>query len=130
MAAAFIPSLSDQRSFVYYSTTTLDEGEWIMVMQRPRESASGSGLLAPFEFWVWILILVSLLAVGPIIYALIILRNRLTGDGQQTPYSPGPLRLVRLRSADEAGQHPVAHCRWAAIRLKCNRAVKIAIGGR
>ncbi|KMZ00685.1 glutamate receptor ionotropic, delta-1 [Drosophila simulans] len=89
LAAAFIPSLSDQRSFVYYSTTTLDEGEWIMVMQRPRESASGSGLLAPFEFWVWILILVSLLAVGPIIYLLIILRNRLTGDGQQTPYSLG-----------------------------------------
>ncbi|KAI8036619.1 hypothetical protein M5D96_010420 [Drosophila gunungcola] len=89
LAAAFIPSLSDQRSFVYYSTTTLDEGEWIMVMQRPRESASGSGLLAPFEFWVWILILVSLLAVGPIIYVLIILRNRLTGDGQQTPYSLG-----------------------------------------
>ncbi|EDW44154.1 glutamate receptor ionotropic, delta-1 [Drosophila sechellia] len=89
LAAAFIPSLSDQRSFVYYSTTTLDEGEWIMVMQRPRESASGSGLLAPFEFWVWILILVSLLAVGPIIYLLIILRNRLTGDGQETPYSLG-----------------------------------------
>ncbi|XP_017060059.1 glutamate receptor 2 [Drosophila ficusphila] len=89
LAAAFIPSLSDQRTYVYYSTTTLDEGEWIMVMQRPRESASGSGLLAPFEFWVWILILVSLLAVGPIIYVLIILRNRLTGDGQQTPYSLG-----------------------------------------
>ncbi|EDW95231.1 uncharacterized protein Dyak_GE22436 [Drosophila yakuba] len=89
LAAAFIPSLSGQRSVVYYSTTTLDEGEWIMVMQRPRESASGSGLLAPFEFWVWILILVSLLAVGPIIYGLIILRNRLTGDGQQTPYSLG-----------------------------------------
>ncbi|SPP76120.1 glutamate receptor ionotropic, delta-1 [Drosophila guanche] len=89
LAAAFIPSLSDQRTFVYYSTTTLDEGEWIMVMQRPRESASGSGLLAPFEFWVWILILVSLLAVGPIIYALIILRNRLTGDAAQHPYSLG-----------------------------------------
>ncbi|EDV52455.1 glutamate receptor 2 [Drosophila erecta] len=89
LAAAFIPSLADQRSSVFYSTTSLDEGEWIMVMQRPRESASGSGLLAPFEFWVWILILVSLLAVGPIIYMLIILRNRLTGDGQQTPYSLG-----------------------------------------
>lgn len=89
LAAAFIPSLSEQRKFVYYSTTTLDEGEWIMVMQRPRESASGSGLLAPFEFWVWILILVSLLAVGPIIYVLIILRNRLTGDSNQQPYSLG-----------------------------------------
>ncbi|XP_017080167.1 glutamate receptor ionotropic, delta-1 [Drosophila eugracilis] len=89
LAAAFIPSLSEQRTFVFYSSTTLDEGEWIMVMQRPRESASGSGLLAPFEFWVWILILVSLLVVGPIIYVLIILRNRMTGDNQQTPYSLG-----------------------------------------
>lgn len=89
MAAAFLPLLSEQRSFIFYSTTTLDEGEWIMVMQRPRESASGSGLLAPFEFWVWILILVSLLAVGPIIYFLIILRNKLTGDTIQKPYSLG-----------------------------------------
>lgn len=89
LAAAFIPSLSEQRSFVYYSTTTLDEGEWIMVMRRPRESASGSGLLAPFDFWVWILIFVSLLAVGPIIYVLIIIRNRLTGDAVQQPYSLG-----------------------------------------
>ncbi|XP_064544875.1 glutamate receptor 2 [Drosophila montana] len=89
LAAAFIPSLSEQRTFVFYSTTTLDEGEWIMVMQRPRESAGGSGLLAPFEFWVWILIFVSLLAVGPIIYMLIIIRNRLTGDAVQQPYSLG-----------------------------------------
>ncbi|EDW70384.1 glutamate receptor ionotropic, delta-1 [Drosophila virilis] len=89
LAAAFIPSLSEQRTFVFYSTTTLDEGEWIMVMQRPRESAGGSGLLAPFEFWVWILIFVSLLAVGPIIYMLIIIRNRLTGDSVQQPYSLG-----------------------------------------
>uniref|UniRef100_A0A1I8NWC1 Ionotropic glutamate receptor C-terminal domain-containing protein n=1 Tax=Stomoxys calcitrans TaxID=35570 RepID=A0A1I8NWC1_STOCA len=89
MAAAFIPLLSEQRSFIFYSATTLDEGEWIMVMQRPRESASGSGLLAPFEFWVWILILVSLLAVGPIIYFLIILRIKLTGDKTQKPYSLG-----------------------------------------
>lgn len=60
-----------------------------MVMRRPRESASGSGLLAPFDFWVWILIFVSLLAVGPIIYMLIIIRNRLTGDSAQQPYSLG-----------------------------------------
>lgn len=89
LAAAFIPTLSEQHSFVFYSTTTLDEGEWIMVMQRPRESATGSGLMAPFDFWVWILIFVSLLAVGPIIYMLIILRNRLTGDKEQKPYSLG-----------------------------------------
>ncbi|EDV96616.1 glutamate receptor ionotropic, delta-1 [Drosophila grimshawi] len=89
LAAAFIPLLSEQRTFVFYSSTILDEGEWIMVMRRPRESAGGSGLLAPFEFWVWILIFVSLLAVGPIIYMLIIIRNRLTGDAVQQPYSLG-----------------------------------------
>ncbi|XP_017476210.1 PREDICTED: glutamate receptor ionotropic, delta-1 [Rhagoletis zephyria] len=89
LAAAFIPTLSEQHSFVFYSSTTLDEGEWIMVMQRPRESATGSGLMAPFDFWVWILIFLSLLAVGPIIYMLIILRNRLTGDAEQKPYSLG-----------------------------------------
>lgn len=58
-----------------------------MVMLRPAESATGSGLLAPFETAVWILIIVSLFAVGPIIYGLIILRNKLTGDDSQKPYS-------------------------------------------
>ncbi|KAL9909618.1 ionotropic receptor 76b [Glossina fuscipes fuscipes] len=89
MAAAFLPLLSDQRGYIFYSTVILDEGEWIMVMQRPHESASGSGLLAPFDYRVWTLILVSFLAVGPIIYILIILRNRLTGDTEQKPYSLG-----------------------------------------
>ncbi|XP_065360019.1 glutamate receptor 2 [Calliphora vicina] len=89
IAAAFLPLLSEQRGFVFYSSTTLDEGEWIMVMQRPNESASGSGLMAPFDYWVWILIFISLLTVGPVIYFLIILRNKLTGDKEQKPYSLG-----------------------------------------
>ncbi|XP_037959941.1 glutamate receptor ionotropic, delta-1-like [Teleopsis dalmanni] len=89
LAAAFLPLLSDQRSYIYFSTTTLDEGEWIMVMRRPRESATGSGLMAPFEFWVWILIVLSLLFVGPIIYFFIILRNKITKDSDQKPYSLG-----------------------------------------
>ncbi|XP_055376829.1 glutamate receptor ionotropic, kainate 2 [Condylostylus longicornis] len=89
MAAAFIPLLSLIRQHVAYSETTLDEGEWIMIMQRPPDSASGSGLLAPFTFDVWILIMISLLAVGPIIYGLIMLRNKLTKDDSQYPYSLG-----------------------------------------
>ncbi|XP_055856545.1 glutamate receptor ionotropic, delta-2 [Episyrphus balteatus] len=89
LAAAFLPLLADARNFISYSTTILDEGEWIMIMQRPNESATGSGLLAPFEFWVWILIFISLLAVGPIIYVLIIIRNKITGDDSQQPYSLG-----------------------------------------
>ncbi|XP_037908321.1 ionotropic receptor 93a isoform X2 [Hermetia illucens] len=86
IAAAFVPHLADLRQYIWFSTT-LDEGEWTMVMLRPAESATGSGLLAPFETAVWILIIVSLFAVGPIIYGLIILRNKLTGDDSQKPYS-------------------------------------------
>lgn len=93
MAAAFIPILADARNFIYYSTTTLDEGEWVMVMTRPAESATGSGLLAPFDRDVWLLILVSLLSVGPIIYGLIVLRYKLTKEKSQTSY-------------------PLPHCVW------------------
>nr|QGW45457.1 ionotropic receptor 76b [Bradysia odoriphaga] len=87
MAAAFLPVISDAREHVDYSTTTLDEGEWMMIMKRPAESATGSGLLAPFNRNVWILIFVSLFAVGPIIYGLIIVRNNLTGDNSQKVYA-------------------------------------------
>lgn len=89
LAAAFVPLLADPRNFTFYSTTALDEGEWIMVMTRPKESATGSGLLAPFDKWVWVLIFVSLLCVGPIIYVLILLRNKITGDDSQKPYTLG-----------------------------------------
>ena len=57
-----------------------------MIMIRPAESATGSGLLAPFDRDVWFLILVSLLAVGPIIYLLIILRYYFTKDKEQITY--------------------------------------------
>lgn len=93
MAVAFLPIISDARKFLTYSTTTLDEGEWIMIMKRPKESAGGSGLVAPFDKIVWILILVSLLAVGPIIYGLIVLRHKLTKDYDQKTY-------------------PLPHCIW------------------
>lgn len=93
MAASFLPILSEVRQFVSYSTTTLDEGDWIMIMTRPAESASGSGLLAPFDGPVWVLILISLLAVGPIIYLLIIIRFKLTKDESQKSY-------------------PLPHCVW------------------
>lgn len=86
MAVAFIPILAEAREHVLYSTS-LDEGEWMMIMIRPAESASGSGLLAPFDRDVWILILISLLAVGPIIYLMIIIRHYLTKDREQKTYS-------------------------------------------
>jgi glutamate receptor, ionotropic, invertebrate len=78
--------LADARKHMLYSTS-LDEGEWMIVMIRPSESASGSGLLAPFDQNVWMLILVSLLAVGPIIYLLIIVRYKLTKDKEQKAYT-------------------------------------------
>lgn len=64
-----------------------------MIMKRPPSSADGSGLLAPFTSEVWLLILVSLIAVGPIIYGLIVLRYKLTKDKTQETY-------------------PLPHCVW------------------
>lgn len=93
MAAVFLPIMSDAREFVEFSTTTLDEGNWIMMMRRPGESATGSGLLAPFDKNVWLLILLSLLTVGPSIYGLIIIRMKLTHDKEQKIY-------------------PLPHCIW------------------
>lgn len=93
LAVAFLPILSDTRDFIKYSVTTLDEGEWIMLMRRPVISATGTGLLAPFTLNVWILILVSLLVVGPLIYGIIIIRWKLTGDKDQRLY-------------------PLPHCMW------------------
>lgn len=92
VAVAFLPILADARQYIRFSTG-LDEGEYYMIMTRPADSASGSGLLAPFQLYVWILILISLLAVGPCIYYLIILRNRLTKDAEQRIY-------------------PLPHCIW------------------
>lgn len=86
MAVAFLPVLSDTQDYIKYSVTALDEGEWVMLMKRPILSATGTGLLAPFTLNVWILILVSLLIVGPLIYCIIILRYKITGDTEQRIY--------------------------------------------
>lgn len=86
MAAVFMPVMADARAFITYSTTTLDEGNWIMLMNRPGESATGSGLMAPFDRGVWFMILLSLLTVGPFIYVMIIIRMKLTKDKEQEIY--------------------------------------------
>lgn len=86
MAAAFIPVFLDAREYLHYSTS-LDEGEWIMMMKRPLESASGAGLLAPFDEPVWYLILVSLLLVGPLVYFMLWVRWKLTKDEEQKVYA-------------------------------------------
>lgn len=79
--------MADPNKHIFYSSATLDEGEWIMMMTRPEESATGSGLLAPFDVDVWILILISLVFVGPIIYLLLVIRNKMTSDKDQKLYT-------------------------------------------
>lgn len=59
-------------------------GEWVVLMKRPAESATGSGLLAPFTLEVWLLILTSLVCVGPIIYLLIRLHKKLCQEEPST----------------------------------------------
>lgn len=59
--------LPEMRRYCSFSTL-LDETKLTAVMKRPQESATSSGLLAPFEKTVWLLVLTSLIFVGPIIY--------------------------------------------------------------
>lgn len=48
MAVAFIPIMHMLEDVISYSTA-LAEFEWVLLMARPTASASGSGLLAPFQ---------------------------------------------------------------------------------
>nr|AWT23327.1 IR76b [Hycleus phaleratus] len=76
LSVAFLPVLSQYTDSISYSPS-LDTGRWLVLMKRPKESATGEGLLAPFTLPVWLLILVSLFIVGPIIYCLIHLQTKL-----------------------------------------------------
>ncbi|XP_033607033.1 ionotropic receptor 93a isoform X2 [Cryptotermes secundus] len=88
MAAAFLPVFHEMDNLVNWSTS-LDESNWVVMMKRPSESATGSGLLAPFDSTVWILILISLIAIGPTIYIIIIIRAKLCkGDEVLTAVVP------------------------------------------
>jgi len=81
MAAAFLPVFHEMDNLVNWSTT-LDESNWVVMMKRPSESATGSGLLAPFDSDVWVLILISLVAIGPTIYIIILIRAKLCKDDE------------------------------------------------
>lgn len=88
MAAAFLPVFHEMDNLVNWSTT-LDESNWVVMLKRPSESATGSGLLAPFDSTVWILILVSLIAIGPTIYIIVLIRAMLCkGDEVLTTIVP------------------------------------------
>lgn len=73
MAVAFLPLLPELRKYCTFSTA-LDQSEVTVLMKRPQESATGSGLLAPFDHTVWLLVLTAVLFVGPIIYVFATLR--------------------------------------------------------
>lgn len=85
IAAAFLPVIPGLWSHIRYSRA-IDRGEWVVLMNRPQESATGSGLWAPFTLRVWFLILAALLSTGPVIYGLIRLHNRLCNDDEVHVY--------------------------------------------
>lgn len=86
MAVAFLPVLPEMRRFCSFSTA-LDETRLTALMQRPQESATGSGLLAPFDRTVWILVLTALICVGPVIYLFALVRAKLWNDPDSENYS-------------------------------------------
>ncbi|KAJ8950665.1 hypothetical protein NQ314_007795 [Rhamnusium bicolor] len=85
LVAAFLPIINSFRDSITYSIS-FDTEEWVVLMRRPKESATGSGLLAPFTTPVWILIILSLLVVGPIIYLLIYFQARLCKNDNNKVY--------------------------------------------
>ncbi|XP_047518136.1 glutamate receptor ionotropic, delta-1-like [Pieris napi] len=62
--------------FVTFSTV-IDECNWMMMLKRPKESAVGTGLLAPFDQNVWILTLAAVIIYGPCLTLLTKLRSKL-----------------------------------------------------
>ncbi|KAI4497556.1 hypothetical protein M0802_007326 [Mischocyttarus mexicanus] len=76
MIVSFVPVLEDLRKYCLFSTT-LDVLELTAMMKRPEESATGSGLLAPFDNTVWFCVLTAVLVVGPTIYIFSLIRLKL-----------------------------------------------------
>ncbi|XP_043514940.1 glutamate receptor ionotropic, kainate 5 isoform X1 [Frieseomelitta varia] len=86
VAVAFLPVLPEMGQYCTFSTP-LDEMKLTAVMKRPQDSATGSGLLAPFERTVWLLVLASLIFVGPIIYLFANIRAKLWHDPTSENFS-------------------------------------------
>ncbi|KAF5281305.1 hypothetical protein FQR65_LT14766 [Abscondita terminalis] len=86
LAAAFLPIVPAYNQFIDFSTP-LDMGEWVVFMKRPLESATGSGLLAPFTFEVWILILVFLICMAPVVSFFVYVHKRLCPGEQCLTYN-------------------------------------------
>ncbi|XP_013134836.1 PREDICTED: glutamate receptor ionotropic, delta-2 [Papilio polytes] len=86
MAAAFLTRLVKFNKMATFSND-LDEGVWMMMLKRPKESAAGSGLLAPFETYVWYLIMAAVICYGPCITFLTRMKSKLVRDKE------GPINL-------------------------------------
>ncbi|XP_011863846.1 PREDICTED: glutamate receptor ionotropic, delta-1 isoform X2 [Vollenhovia emeryi] len=86
MAVAFLPILPELRKYCTFSTT-LEQGELTVLMKRPQESATGSGLLAPFDQTVWLLVLAAVVTVGPIIYIFATFRAKLWNEPDSENYT-------------------------------------------
>ncbi|XP_060530538.1 glutamate receptor U1 [Cylas formicarius] len=84
VAATFLPMTYNET--IRYSRS-LDTAEWVVLMLRPKESATGSGLLAPFTASVWTLIIISLLIVGPILYLVVFIRVKMCEDDRDAEFS-------------------------------------------
>ncbi|CAH1993607.1 unnamed protein product [Acanthoscelides obtectus] len=94
--AGFLPMITTKKDNVSYSRS-LDTADWSILLLRPKESAQGSGLLAPFDGPVWALIVVSVLAVGPIIHILIAVGWRFA---------------ISHEEGDNSKQYSLERCMW------------------
>ncbi|KAJ3657317.1 hypothetical protein Zmor_009131 [Zophobas morio] len=88
ISAGFHPVLTEYSTEISYSPS-LDTGEWVVLMKRPEASATGSGLLAPFTLPVWLLILLSLVVVGPVIHLIIYLQSKLCKEDENKVFALG-----------------------------------------
>ncbi|XP_018311410.1 glutamate receptor ionotropic, delta-2 [Mycetomoellerius zeteki] len=76
MAVAYLPILPEMQKYCTFSTI-LEQGELSVLMKRPKESATGSGLLAPFDNTVWLFVLAAVVSIGPVIYIFATFRAKL-----------------------------------------------------
>ncbi|XP_066591748.1 glutamate receptor U1-like isoform X1 [Prorops nasuta] len=86
MAVALLPVLPKMLNYCSFSIT-LDEIVLTVLMKRPEESATGSGLLAPFDRTVWLLVLISVVIMGPLIYVFVFLRGKFWKTAESEKYT-------------------------------------------
>ncbi|XP_072161417.1 glutamate receptor ionotropic, delta-1-like [Bemisia tabaci] len=81
MVAAFVPNLPDLENVLEWGAE-LCQYEYVILTRRPSESATGSGLLAPFAREVWFFILAAVIFTGPVIWVIMKIRAWMCGPSQ------------------------------------------------